>query len=90
MADPKQELERIREALAAADGTLAEALDARARATRELAALKTQNPELLVNLPRDHEVIAQHVERVRDFPKDAAAAVMTDVLSACSAVTATA
>ncbi|MGD8860785.1 MAG: prephenate dehydratase domain-containing protein [Myxococcales bacterium] len=87
MADPKEELTRIRQALDDADAALTEALDARAHAARELARLREQSPETYIELPRDHEVIAQAVERVKEFPRDAVQPVLREVLSGCAALT---
>jgi chorismate mutase/prephenate dehydratase len=88
MADDKQELERVRAALESADAALADALDARARAVQAFAALKAGAPEAYLTLPRDNEVIARMLERVRVFPKDAVRPVVTEVLSGCNRLTA--
>jgi chorismate mutase / prephenate dehydratase len=88
MADDKQEIERIRDALDSADAGLADALDARARAVAAVAALKARAPEAYFTLPRDHELISRMVERLRVFPKDAVRPVMTEILSACAQMTA--
>ncbi len=88
MTDDKHEIERIRAALEAADAALAEALDARAQAVQAFAALRAGSPEAYFTLPRDHETIARMVERVRVFPKDAVRPVVTEILSACSRLTA--
>jgi chorismate mutase/prephenate dehydratase len=84
MTDEPQDVERLRAALEAAESALGAALDARANAVAGLAKLKAGSPEAFFSLPRDHEVIARMVERVRVFPKDAVRAVMTEVLSACN------
>lgn len=88
MVDEKQEIERIRAALDEADAKLADALDGRARAINALAALKASAPEAYFNLPRDQEVVARLVERIRVFPKDAVRPVVTEILSACAQMTA--
>lgn len=88
MADERQEIERIRAALEEADTKLAEALDDRARAVTALAALKASSPEAYFSLPRDHEVVARTIERIKVFPKDAVRPVLTEVLSACAQMTA--
>jgi chorismate mutase / prephenate dehydratase len=88
MADERQEIERIRAEIERADGALAEALDARARALVAFAALKARAPEAYAVLPRDPEVIARMLERVQTFPKDALRAVMTEIISGCNRVTA--
>ncbi|MDH5671735.1 MAG: chorismate mutase [Myxococcales bacterium] len=88
MGHSQEEPERIREALRQADQALAEALDARARAVREAVALRERSPDLYFSLPRDHEVIAYTTERVKELPAQAVSAVMTEVLSACSALVA--
>ena len=86
MPEDKQEAERIRAQLEAADVALAEALDARARAVSAFAARKQSSPEAYLTLPREQEVIARMVERVQLFPKDALKPVMTEVISACSSL----
>jgi chorismate mutase / prephenate dehydratase len=84
MADESQQVERARAALEAAEQALAEALDARARAVKTFAALKTASPDVYFALPGEHQVIARMAERVQIFPRTAIGAVMTEVLSACA------
>jgi chorismate mutase/prephenate dehydratase len=88
MAGDKHDMERIRAALEATDAALAEALDARARAVIAFAELKAGSPEAYFTLPREAEVIGRMVERVQVFPKDALRPVMTEIISACSSITA--
>lgn len=87
MADERIEGERLRAELVAADDALCDALDARARAHKALAALRARAPEAYVVMPRDHEVIARLTERAREFPRDAVRPVLTEVLSACARMT---
>jgi chorismate mutase/prephenate dehydratase len=82
MTEPKEDFARIREALDQADQDLVAALEARARATREFAALRERDPEGYYALPRDEEVIARLREQAEQFPSDALAAVLREVLSA--------
>jgi chorismate mutase/prephenate dehydratase len=84
MTQEPRDSDRLHADLDASELTLAEALDARARAVAALGALRTAQPDAFVSLPRDHDVIARMTERVADFPKDAVRAVMTEVLSACA------
>lgn len=88
MSEDKQEIERVRALLDAAEGALAEALDARARAVRAFAELKAGSPEAYLTLPRDNEVVGRMLERVGVFPKDAVRPVMTEIISACNRMTA--
>lgn len=83
MSDAKREFERIREAVAAADESLVAALDARARAVREMVELQNAQPDAYFTLPRDVDVLAQLVERAKDFPAGGVRAVTTEVLSTC-------
>ena len=84
MADESRQVENARAALEAAEQALAEALDARARAVKTFATLKAASPDVYFALPGEHQVIARMVERLQVFPKSAAAAVMTEVMSACA------
>ena len=81
MTQEPRDSDRLRAELDASERTLADALDARARA---LGALRTAQPDAFLSMPRDHDVIARMTERVTAFPKDAVRAVMTEVLSACA------
>jgi chorismate mutase/prephenate dehydratase len=84
MSDAKREFEQIRQAVDAADKTLADALSARATAITALSALRARATDAYFTLPRDTEVIAQALERVSVLPKEAVRTVMRDVLSACA------
>ena len=88
MADETQQVEEARAALEAAEQALAGALDARARAVQAFAALKAASPDVYFALPGENQVIARLVERLQVFPKSAAAAVMTEVMSACASMVA--
>jgi chorismate mutase/prephenate dehydratase len=84
MSNSKQEFERIRDAVDAADKTLADALNARAKAMTELSELRGREPDAYYTLPRDNDVISRAIERIPSLPKDALRAVMREVLSACT------
>jgi chorismate mutase/prephenate dehydratase len=84
MSNSKQEFERIREAVDAADQALANALNARAKAVTELSSLRAREPDAYYSLPRDTDVIARVTERTPSLPKDALRSVMREVLSACT------
>lgn len=84
MSNSKQEFERIREAVESADSTLANALNARAKAVQELSELRARAPDAYYSLPRDNDVISRVTEHTPSLPKDAVGAVMREVLSACT------
>lgn len=84
MSNSKQDFERIREAVESADQALASALNARAQAVQELSELRARAPDAYYTLPRDNDVITRVTERTPNLPKDAARAVMREVLSACT------
>jgi chorismate mutase/prephenate dehydratase len=86
MSNAKQEFEKIRDAVEAADDALADALVARVKAINELMALRSQAPDAYFSLPRDEEVIARLSERAEGLPKEASRAVVTEVLSACASL----
>jgi chorismate mutase/prephenate dehydratase len=83
VSDPKAEIERIQNALAAADDAIVDALDARARATLELKQLREENADLYFTRPRDHDIVARLRERAQAFPAEQIGAVMSEVLSGC-------
>lgn len=82
MSDSRERIAQIRTALDAADNELVKALDARARAVRELASLKEADPTAFVSLPTSGEVVARLREIRRDFPANALEPVVREVLSA--------
>lgn len=84
MADVKAELARIGEALGAADDAIADGLEARARATLELKALKDAHADAYFATPREGAVVDRIASRVPSLPPRALRAVMTEVLSACN------
>jgi chorismate mutase/prephenate dehydratase len=86
MSNAKQEFERIRDTVEAADKALADALVARAKAVTELSALRARATDAYFTLPRDVDVLTRTVERVEGLPKDATRAVMKEVLSACASL----
>ena len=66
MSNAKQEFEKIRDAVEAADKALADALAARAKAVTELAALRARAADAYFTLPRDVDVLTRAVERVAE------------------------
>jgi len=88
MSNAKQEFERIRDAVEAADKSLAEALDARVKAVGELAALRASATDAYFTLSRDADVLARFAAQVTSMSHDASRAVMREVLSACAALVA--
>ncbi|MET0386704.1 MAG: prephenate dehydratase domain-containing protein [Polyangiales bacterium] len=86
MSNAKQEFEKIRDAVEAADKALADALAARAKAVTELAELRARATDAYFTLPRDVDVLTRAVERVDGLPKEAIRAVMKEVLSACTSL----
>lgn len=83
MSDAKRELDRLRAEIDTADNALADALDVRADAVRQLKILREQHPDLYFQLPRVVDVAARLRERVRHFPAEAVAAVVREALGAC-------
>jgi chorismate mutase/prephenate dehydratase len=86
MSNAKQEFEKIRDAVEAADKALADALAARAKAVIELAALRARAADAYFTLPRDADVLNRFVERVDGLPREATRAVMKEVLAACASL----
>ena len=86
MSNAKQEFEKIRDTVEAADQALADALVARAKAVKALADLRSRATDAYFTLPRDNDVLNRIMERVDGLPKEATRAVMTEVLSACSSL----
>ena len=86
MSDAKEQFEKIRDTVEAADKALADALAARAKAVTELAALRSRATDAYFTLPRDTDVLMRTMERVEGLPKEATRAVMTEVLSACASL----
>jgi len=84
----KEAFEKIRVALLAADESLAEALDARARAVQAWAELRKDEPDAYFSLPRDEETLAAVAAAVRAFPEGATRAVMREIISGCQALVA--
>jgi chorismate mutase/prephenate dehydratase len=84
MADTKEAFDKIRAALDDADRLLAKALDARARATKELQTLREQEPATFFKSATDAEIINAVGEHAGAFPRDAIRPVMREVLSACT------
>lgn len=87
MSDGKREFDRIRTAVADADEALVAALDARAKAVREMVELRAAQPDAYFTLPRDVDVLAQQIERAAEFPAEGIRAVVTEVLSTCRELT---
>lgn len=82
MGDPKEDFERIRASIAAADTSLLEALEARARALQEYSALRDRDPEGYYVLPREGELFEQAKKTVTAFPQGGLEPVLREVLSA--------
>jgi len=88
MSELKDEFARIRAALDEADRSLAGALEARAKATRDYASLRERDPEGYYALARDVEVIAAIKQRIKTFPAASVESVVREVLSGCAALVA--
>lgn len=86
MSDVQDELDRIRAALEAADLAIADALEARALATRALIALRERNADTYFAPPREGDVLAKVRARAPSFPAAGADAVMREVFSASAAL----
>lgn len=82
MADPKAELSRIRETLARSDADVLAALDARAKAIRDLLALRERDPDGYYAPPRTEEVLGEVLGRAEQFPRAAVEAVFREILGA--------
>lgn len=82
MSDSRDRIAQLRTALDAADNDLVKALDARARAVRELAAIAESDPNAFITYPTIAEVVARLRETRRDFPSKALEPVIREVLSA--------
>ncbi len=82
MSDSRDRITQLRTAIDAADNDLVKALDARARAVREIASIKEADPAAFVSLPTSAEVVARLREMRRDFPANALEPVVREVLSA--------
>jgi chorismate mutase/prephenate dehydratase len=86
MSNAKQEFEKIRDTVEAADKALVDALATRAKAVTELAALRSRAADAYFTLPRDADVLTRAMERVEGLPKEATRTVMREVLSACASL----
>jgi chorismate mutase/prephenate dehydratase len=86
MSTAKQEFEKIRDTVEAADQALADALEARAKAVNELSALRARATDAYFTLPRDVDVLGRVSERVAALHRDATRAIMKEVLSACASL----
>ncbi len=78
-----EEFARIQQALEAADTSLTEALDARAKAVQQLAQLRARHPDSFYRLPRDEFVIGRAREQTKVFPEASVEPVFRELLSAC-------
>lgn len=88
MGEHDDELARIRLALEAADQALVAALDARARAVKDVVALRARDREGYYALPRDQEIVDRVKSLAREFPLPALEPVLREILSACASITA--
>jgi chorismate mutase/prephenate dehydratase len=84
MTDAKAELTRIQEALGAADDALADAFEARCKATLDLAAWKTEHPDAYFVAPRESAVFERVVGRAPHVPEPAMRRVVRETVSACA------
>ncbi|MCB9591384.1 MAG: ACT domain-containing protein [Sandaracinaceae bacterium] len=81
MADEK-ELQRIREALEAADAGFVDALEARAKAIEALIALREREPETYFAMPSVAEVVQKALTTAEHFPKEPLERALREVLGA--------
>jgi len=86
MADPKERRARVETALSEADAAIAAALTARGKAMVELRELRASDPEGWHPIPTDEETVASLLAAVDVFPRDAAEAVIREVLSGSAAL----
>ena len=89
MTDPRDRFDRIRAALSAADRDLVAALEARARAVRDLVALRAESPGAYLRLPTADEVLAEvrahrREQGARAMPEEAIEPIFREVLGACA------
>ncbi|MCS6800052.1 MAG: chorismate mutase, partial [Myxococcota bacterium] len=82
MTDVAERSRRARAALEAADAAIVAALDARARALRQLAELRALDPEGWSGPPRDADVIAAAESAAREMPRELVRGVFREVLGA--------
>lgn len=93
MTEPRDRFDRIRAALAAADRDLVLALEARAKAVRELVALRAESPGAYFQLPSADDVLAE-VRGLRAelgasaLPEQAIDPIFREILGACAAIAA--
>ncbi|MBN8615474.1 MAG: chorismate mutase [Deltaproteobacteria bacterium] len=93
MSDPRDRFERIRAALSAADREIVDALEARAKAVRELVALRAEAPNAYFLLPSHEEVLAdvrarREEQGARAMPEQAIEPIFREVLGACASIAA--
>ncbi|MFN9808653.1 MAG: prephenate dehydratase domain-containing protein [Deltaproteobacteria bacterium] len=87
MTDSRARFDRIRAALSAADRDLANALEARARAVRELVALRAESPGAYLQLPTADEVLGEvrahrREHGARALPDEAIEPIFREILGA--------
>lgn len=82
----REDVERIVETIESADDALAAALDQRAKAFGELAALRERHPDAYVPLPRDEAQIARIKEALSVFPRALVEPVLRELLSVCASL----
>jgi chorismate mutase/prephenate dehydratase len=93
MSDPRDRFERIRAAMSTADREIVDALEARAKAVRELVALRAETPQAYFQLPSHEEVLAdvrarREEQGARAMPEQAIEPIFREVLGACASIAA--
>lgn len=90
MSESRERFEHLRAAIEAADRDLVAALEARARAVRDVVALRAARPGVYFPMPTTDEVIerakAEHRARGASFPEAALEVVVREVLGACASL----
>ncbi|MCA9530041.1 MAG: ACT domain-containing protein [Myxococcales bacterium] len=84
----EERLAEVRKALEAADSALAAALDARAQATKDLAALAAAIPDRYQPLRAEEAIVQRARGLVRAFPREPTERIFREVISACEALVA--
>ncbi len=93
MSDSRDRFERIRAAMSEADRVLVDALEARAKAVRDLVALRAESPDSYLQLPSHDEVLAavralREEHGARALPDRAIEPIFREVLGACATIAA--
>jgi chorismate mutase/prephenate dehydratase len=93
MSEPRERFDRLRAALSASDRELATALEARARAVREIAALRAEAPGAYFQIPTTDDVLAEVRALRREqgalaLPDEAIEPIFREILGACATLVA--